>query len=79
MPVDELAHLALADEHISAGEVRITRQISLIQWLADDTGEAENLLLLLESSKKNMLAHRRLILDAISKSGTQPSLNDRDL
>ena len=66
----ERAHLALADQHIAAGEKRIADQGRLVAHLIEqgrDTADARDLLRLLEEALVNWRGHRQLILEAIAR------------
>src|SRR4051812_13997372 len=66
----ERAHLALADQHIAAGEKRIADQGRLVAHLTEqgrDTADARDLLRLLEATLVNWRGHRQMILEAIAR------------
>jgi len=66
----EREELIAADQHLVEGEQRISRQIVLIQRLAEqgcDTALAKVLLGLLEETMVTWQDHRQLILDAIAR------------
>jgi len=72
----ERGHLRQADQDISDGEVRITRQSEVIAALrrsGRDTTLAEQTLLLFEQTLGEWIAHRKLILDRIAYLERNPS------
>ena len=66
----ERAHLALADQHIAAGEKRVADQTRLVAHRIEqgrDTADARDLLRLLEETLVNWRGHRQLILETIAR------------
>ncbi len=69
--VNELTHLAQADQHIVGAKLRLAQQYARIDRLSRegrDTHLAEQLVTVMESILRCYEAHRRLIQDRISCS-----------
>ncbi|WP_246742370.1 hypothetical protein [Microvirga splendida] len=67
----ELRPLAQADRHLADGAGHVAEQIALIEWMTkkgQDTTEAEKLLRNFKQILEQFRVHRRLILDAITRS-----------
>ena len=66
----EREDLIQADQHLAAGEQRISEQIALIQRMSEqgyNTATARDLLRLLEQTMVLWQDHRQLILDTIAR------------
>jgi len=66
------ADLDMADRHIAEGEAHILRQEKIVTRLHSNgapTGEAENLLRLLNETQAEHRRHRRAIVEALEGTG----------
>ena len=66
----ELRHLEMADRHLAENAERIAKQEEMVAGLdrdGHDTTEANRLLGLLRDLQEQGIAHRRLILQALSE------------
>ncbi|MBZ6075615.1 hypothetical protein [Microvirga puerhi] len=64
--VDETAHLAQADRHIAAAELRITEQeqrVAAAEAAGEDTTESKRLLENFRETLEQLYIHRRMIIE----------------